>query len=582
MSGWLHSKIRTLLSGIRAVLGWLYRLCYRWYARLNVIDLQSIARKYQYFTENTTTKAKKVALLTYSKTIETPTNPNITIYPINAALSNSERHIALTAIGPVDALIDLGANSNRRTTLLDTFFHLKPGGSYVIPNATAVLRSRNPLRFRKVQSFLRDVIDRQAKNRPVRVNLGKEKDNMKRFIMGLAWGIEKVDISGRDIIFTRSSATSVRIKLREHEMDTLQKQGVFNKYKTITSISPEPFLSKATYTVYGYDKDNRAQSTNIRQPLLSLRHYKNILVAPRQVVADEHVLLPDTFRLNSRKYLINNALDELNPRAAVLRYPTKKLPKINSGVYYHLDDEHRGHFGHLLTETISRIWAWPMVKELHPDAKVLVCASKEFSYIPEYEYQFYEAAGIAREDIVLLDGPTKIGTLYSAAPMFSNPNYIHPRIVESWKLVGDNLASTAKKKKTYPTRIFCSRKQSRRACNNGEEIETLFKKNGFTIVYPEDHSLGEQVQMFRHAEVVAGYAGSSLFTVIFAENPKHVIILRPNTYAAENEFLISSVIGGRLDIIISKADDPTSNESSFTVDFENEGSDLVKILESLE
>lgn len=552
------------------------------FAKRYKLNIQKLLTPYQKILPQTKSKnrSQKIAILTYARSYaETASNTSGSIFLIDASLSKSKRHTELTKEGPFDLIIDLGSPNNRHVTLLHTFYHLRSNGIYVIPNGAQELRLINP--YKHAQEYLNEIFAIHANNRPRRVNTGIEKNNATRYKMGLAWGIEAIDINGKDIILTRNAAASVRIKLREYEMDRIQKHKNFKDYTTLTSINPQPFKCKAVYNVYGYNKESRIQSPEITQPLLSLRQYKNVMVAPRQIIADNHILFPDTYRLNSRTYLINNALDDVSPRAAVLRYSMNNLPTRDAPVYFHLDNEHRGHFGHLLTETISRIWGWPLVKERHPNAKILLGPSREFATIPEYEYQFYEAAGIVRKDIVFLEDPTNIATIYSAAPLFSNPNYIHPAILDSWKLVGDNLARMAKKKKEYPKRIFCSRKQSRRSCNNGEEIETLFKNHGFTVLYPEEYSLGEQVQLFRHTDVVAGYAGSSLFTVIFAEAPKHVIILRPNTYAAENEFLISALIGGTLDVIISKADDPNSNESSFTVDFKQEGADLIKVLSDL-
>src|SRR5699024_548946 len=107
-----------------------------------------------------------------------------------------------------------------------------------------------------------------------------------------------------------------------------------------------------------------------------------------------------------------------------------------------------------------------------------------------WELELYEAAGIATEDVKLLDHPVKVERLISPGPMFSNPVYVHPELVHTWDKVGDSLAGRATRSE-FSSRIFCSRRIEKRACNNRSEVEELFAHRGFEIVFPEEHSLGD-------------------------------------------------------------------------------------------
>ena len=191
----------------------------------------------------------------------------------------------------------------------------------------------------------------------------------------------------------------------------------------------------------------------VESPAVHLRDYRGVVVAPGQIVADDRVLWPDTFRHNARKRLRNLATVEVAPGYARLRFDTDELPVLE-GTYFHLDNEVRGHFGHLLTEQVSRMWAWPMVKELVPDLKVLVGTNQRRPELLPYELAVYAAAGIPAEDVVLLREPVRVERLLSASPMFSNPNYVHPAVADTWRRVGDALAATATGG-PRPERIFC-------------------------------------------------------------------------------------------------------------------------------
>ena len=105
-----------------------------------------------------------------------------------------------------------------------------------------------------------------------------------------------------------------------------------------------------------------------------------------------------------------------------------------------------------------------------------------------------------------------------------------------------------------PLRLFCSRRPGKRTCHNAAEVEALFAAHGFTVVFPEDHPLPEQARMVREADVVAGFAGSGMFQIAFAGGPKHVILVGSESYTASNEYLISSVVGHRLDLVLCRPD----------------------------
>ena len=42
------------------------------------------------------------------------------------------------------------------------------------------------------------------------------------------------------------------------------------------------------------------------------------------------------------------------------------------GPYFHIDGEIQGHFGHMITEQVSRLWAWEEAKRREPGLKALL------------------------------------------------------------------------------------------------------------------------------------------------------------------------------------------------------------------
>lgn len=157
-------------------------------------------------------------------------------------------------------------------------------------------------------------------------------------------------------------------------------------------------------------------------------------------------------------------------------------------------------------------------------------------------------------------------------------------VVETWDAMGAALRARASDA-PRPSRIFCSRRHDKRPCTNRAEVESLFCQHGFTVVFPEELPLPDQVAMFHDAEVVAGFAGSGMFTTLFSDRAKRVVLVSPDTYGPSNEHMIGAVRGHRLDIAVAASDRQEQGRGAlhapFTVDMSEEGVWLERVLRSL-
>ncbi|MFC6344122.1 glycosyltransferase family 61 protein, partial [Nocardioides hankookensis] len=393
----------------------------------------------------------------------------------------------------------------------------------------------------------------------------------------VADALTATEVRGDYLVLTNGLGPA-HAKLREDEGITVMRKRPELGHSVVETVDGLRFTSRCELQENTPTR-GAFQPTEYDAPPAYLRDYRGVVVAPGQVVADDRVLWPDTYRHNARKRLRNSHTVEVAPGYARLPFPTDDLPLLE-GTYFHLDNEVRGHFGHLLTETVSRLWAWPRAKELAPDLKVLVAANRR-PELMSYELTIYAAAGIEADDIVMIREPVRVERLLSPSPMLSNPEFVHPAIADTWRLMGDALAADATGD-LRPDRIFCSRRIAKRACNNTDEVEEIFRAAGFEVLFPEDYPLGDQIAMFRSASVLAGFAGSGLFNVCFAPDPVQMIMLSSDAYSARNEYLIASVLGHSITSISSKADKPGEFQSSFTFDVADEGRYLAQVLAALD
>ena len=99
--------------------------------------------------------------------------------------------------------------------------------------------------------------------------------------------------------------------------------------------------------------------------------------------------------------------------------------------------------------------------------------------------------------------------------------------------------------------------------------------------------------MFYEVDVVAGYIGSALYSIMFARRPIDVIGFINQSYLATNEYLICSALGHRLhlfygdEVINGRKKDCEGRELGVTnrdyvFNFERDGDQLDELLDSLD
>ncbi len=483
--------------------------------------------------------------------------PEARIVSLDARSSVLQRHGDLTAGAPWDAIVDAGPSRHRLRRVLASYYHLRMGGVLVMPDVPWWA------------PVARIAAGREGFT-PVRKP--ETSDDVDRLRASLAGSGRE----GRHAYLVRGGKPAWA-KLDEASANRML--ALRPEIGRVLQLVPGQAFTRASEVRQNDSHRRFADRTEIVAPAVALREYHDVYVAPRQIVLRDQMLLPDTYRHNARRRLTHLRINEV---AWLFGRPREDLssPDRLEGVYYHLDNEARGHFGHLLTEQVSRLWAWAELKREHPDLKAVLLIRKDRE-LRSWEYELFEAAGIARGDVTFLRRPAQVERLLSAAPLLCNPDYVHPRIVDTWDSVGDNLAARATLA-DLPGRIFVGRRTDKRACRNGAALEARFADHGFTVVYPEEHPLADQVALFRGAQVIAGYVGSGLFTTCFVKEPTPVIAIGSSRYSPRNEELITAVRGQPLTMITSRPDDKTDLHSSYEFDFSREGRMLDRVLAELD
>ena len=408
--------------------------------------------------------------------------PAARVQTFDIGANRSALHTQLAAGGPFDVLLDDTRHGDQHLRLLrDTFFHLRAGGAFVARDHRSEPDHRRSHAPRgDLMPFLGELL-RDRHQDASRV-FGAQRDQAM-----LAKSIGEITIGERHLVLR--SQVNAFAKLREDEMNrVLAAKPAAGR--VLATIPGQTFQSRGV-RLTGAERSDHRRPQEFAVPAMSVREYNDVVCTEGQVVVQDNLLLPDSFRHNQYPRLTNRWTIDLAPGFAQDPRVADATDHLD-GAYFYLDLEWRGHFGHVMTEQLSRMWAWPQAKREHPELKALMSLARNAAGVASWQVELLRVAGIDEEDLVTFVGPVRVEKLVAATPMFSMPSYVHPSIEGVWNDVGRTLAAGAPGG-DYPSRIFVSRRPApTRPCHNATELEDLFAAHGFAVLYPEDLSLSEQ------------------------------------------------------------------------------------------
>ena len=319
---------------------------------------------------------------------------------------------------------------------------------------------------------------------------------------------------------------------------------------------------------------------------LSIRLWRDAVSLPHGGVTCSNVVIPDTYRRRHDDRLRSEAM--LDWQRWFARTPQREPAERLTGTYFHLDNEWRGHFGHALTEQAAKLWAWPWIKQHHPDTRVLMHARAD-APVATWELDLLAAGGIDRRDIVVCHHPVQVENLITASPALSTPTTLHPILRETYNTIGARLEASASQR-SWPERVFFTRRPThQRRCHNTEEVEALMRDHGFEVIHPEDHPLADQATFVRRASVVAGFTGSGMYQIALAGGPRQVFAIGSDSYTGWIEPRLADLLGHRLELIWCTSDAGRSTtytrqgfKADFTFDRERDGRYLTESIERLD
>ena len=101
---------------------------------------------------------------------------------------------------------------------------------------------------------------------------------------------------------------------------------------------------------------------------MNLRHYEGDIVSTGGMrLRTDDTVLPESFRWPHARTLRHPHYESVTP--SFVRVERRKTAQELDGDYYYVDCLFSGHFGHLTTEVLCRLWGWERARQRDPRAQ---------------------------------------------------------------------------------------------------------------------------------------------------------------------------------------------------------------------
>ena len=204
-----------------------------------------------------------------------------------------------------------------------------------------------------------------------------------------------------------------------------------------------------------------------------------------------------------------------------------------------------GHFGHFVLTSLARLWALLPPSVDRGSLRILfhgVGDPDQWWAVP-YVAACLGALGLTRANLAWFPGPTRIACLVVPRPAFEEHNFVHAEYIGLVRAIGDRITprTPARRGPVYLARTRF-RPISQGFVNEQDLVDHL-SALGVAIVYPEDLTFAEHVDLYQTATVVLGPIGSAFHPAVFARASCPLLMLSPTQIVNPNYGMLDAAGG---------------------------------------
>lgn len=199
-----------------------------------------------------------------------------------------------------------------------------------------------------------------------------------------------------------------------------------------------------------------------------------------------------------------------------------------------------GHYGHFLTESLSRFWY--CLDEATPRKFLVHTNYRSFAELPAHVLTALAAFGIGEGNLTLVREPYRVDKLHCPAPAMRCDDSSGTHMNAVYRHLTKSLAVRSDER---PRKVYVSRQSlpgdARRF--NETEIRDVFERLGFDSIAPEAMSFEDQLSLYANTTHLAGPVGSGMHNAVFTPPGAKALIVAPNSFLFRNDCLLSVACG---------------------------------------
>lgn len=234
------------------------------------------------------------------------------------------------------------------------------------------------------------------------------------------------------------------------------------------------------------------------------------------------------------------------------------------------------HWGHFLIESIARLWP----REKYPEFATMKGAFLPFGW-PEHDHpnikEFLRLAQAQPTPSPDLASFVKLEKCFVPAATYSEGLEAYTAHSAATRRVAARYLE-GRPYRRDPRPVYLSRTRlldpnARRVFLNEEALEDALAARGFRIVYPEELTLGEQIEMFNTCSFIAGCWGSAFHGVLFSlQGAALTTCILTGPFAPGNYIMIDAAAGQDSHYLAvmrrETTSDPTVKQRALTIDID--------------
>jgi hypothetical protein len=249
-----------------------------------------------------------------------------------------------------------------------------------------------------------------------------------------------------------------------------------------------------------------AARLEVRSDAPPLRHFRDLTFFPKYTALYDE----GGRRVIETCVRADPGLESVRHRPPELLEIPRGAPRVDQPVLYL--GRLRAHWGHFLTESISRLWALS-------DAGVPADAGLLFQHFRkrgvDFVKRFFDHAGIDPGRVLDPNSVTTFSDVLVPHPSFSLGGQAFRRHVALPERIAEAICGDARVEDERP--VYLSRRNAAQRRVDGEqELEEVLTARGAMVVSPETLGYEDQVRLFNRHSVFIGWIGSAFHSLLYA------------------------------------------------------------------